>query len=437
MAVSTLALLETSLKRAYADEYFNSHLNENAPFFEQVLKGTGVKSFRQDGEGFYWPFNLQSPQAIGTPGEGAVTPTTGQRTEVQGRVRTGQFVSAFNISWVLESIASAQGSWNGGEIKRHVKECVNDLTKHVNRIFAGTHGTGRVAQLSAGTSGTNVFIGKLPIGVLLLRPNMRISAFDDDTGSGGAEIADRKITKIVQSTRTVTFDGAVATMDADDHVYITGSYGQNTVPNGIRGLVDDGTNLTTVHNQSRDTYEELKSVRLSNSGTLRDLTEDLLLELVHGVRQRSGELVDCLLMNTGQFSKYLKFVRPDRRYNVTGGGVPNYDTGYKGGPFEPSAEFLHGGKVAKIYVSEDVFPREVYGLTKSQLRRLEQGKMDWVDYGGTMFQQGLVSGAYATSKQASLLYLANLATYKPAAHGVIVDLADKELCGSAVGGTDT
>lgn len=438
MGADTLALLESSMRRSYPDDYFEAHLNENAPFFTQVVKGTQVKGMRQDGEGIYWPFYLQTPQNIGTPAEDGVLPTVKARTAVQGRVRLGQFVGSFDISFILESIATAQGSWNGGEIKWHVKEATNDLTKHVNRIYAGTHGTGRLGQVNATVTATS-FVGKLPIGVLLLRPNMSIQIYADDTGSGTerATTGGVTITKIVQSTRTVTTGSTTMTLTADDMIYLTGSYGQTTIANGIRGLIDDGTNLTTVHNQSRSTYEELKSLRLGNSGTLRDLSEDLLLELAHGVRQRSGQLIDCLLMNTGQFSKYLKFVRPDRRYNVTGGGVPNYDTGYKASnAFEPVAQFMHGGKVCDIYVSEDVFPREVYGITKAQLRRIENGKMDWVDWGGTMFQQGLSSGAYKTSKQATLLYLGNLATYQPNAHGVIVDLFDRELCGSTVGGTD-
>ena len=135
MAADTLALLEQSLRRSYPEDYYTAHLNLNAPFFTQVVKGSSVKGLRQDGEGIYWPFYLQTPQNIGTPAEGGALPVPKSRTAVQGRVRLGQFVGSFDISFVLESIATAQGGWNGGEIKWHVKESVNDLTKHVNRIF--------------------------------------------------------------------------------------------------------------------------------------------------------------------------------------------------------------------------------------------------------------------------------------------------------------
>lgn len=436
MAVNTTTALVDSLKRWYPDEYFEVHLNTNAPFFMNVLKGQKVKNWRQEGEGIYWPFFLQSPQAIGTPGESGALPTADVRVEPQGRIRPGQFIGDFDISFLLESVAANDRAGWGNAVKRAVKETTMDLTKHVNRLYAGSHGTGRIAQIETGATSVSQVM-KLPVGVLLLRPQMRVQVYQDDTGSGSESTSGaNKITKIVQSTRTVTMTSF--TSNTNDHVYIAGSYGQTTVPNGIRGIIDDGTNLTTIHNQSRSTYEELKSVRLSNSGTVRDLTEDLLLQAAHGVRQRSGRLIDCLLMNTGQFSKYLKNVRPDRRYDVSGKGVPNYDSGYKASDeFSPVAQFLHAGKAADIYVSEDVFPREVYLITKSELRRLEQGPMTWLEWGnGNIFQQAISSGAYITAKTATLAYFGNLGTPCPAAHAVIVDLADSELCGASVGGPD-
>ena len=379
MAVNTLTALVDSLKRAYPEEYFNVHLNTNAPFFMNVLKGSNVKGWRQDGEGIYWPFFLQSPQAIGTPGESSALPTADVRTEVQGRIRLGQFISTFDISFLLETVADSDKAGWGAAVKRAVKECTTDLTKHVNRLYAGTHGTGRLAQINAGATSVSQTM-KLPIGVLLLRPNMRVQVYQDDTGSGTESTSGaNKITKIVQSTRVATMTSFTSL--TNDHVYIAGSYGQTTVPNGIRGIVDDGTNLTTIHNQSRSTYEELKSFRSSNSGTLRDLSEDLLLEAAHAVRQRTGRMIDTVLMNTGQYSKYLKFIRPDRRLEVTGKGVPQYDTGYKAdNEYSPVSNFYHGGTTADIFVSEDVFPREVYLLTRDELRRVENGPMKWFEW---------------------------------------------------------
>ena len=430
MAVAgTLSALSASIKIGYSDEFMESHQNSNAPLLKKFE--TTTKGLKQDGKSFDWEFALQSPQNIGTPNDGGALPTTKARVSYAGSVTVGQFIGTFDLTFLTEAVATASGSWNGGEPKRSIKECVTDVTKHMNRIYAGTHGTGRIGQVNAATSSSTSFVAKLPVGVLHMRPNMEISIYDDDTGSGGAEDASETISKIVQSTRTVTV-GNAQTLDANDHIYIAGSYGGTRIANGIRGLVDDGTYLTSVHGASRSTYEELKSTVLGNSGNLRDMTEDLLIDLAHGVRQRSGQNIDLLVMNWGQLAKFFKHVRADRRLNVSGGEVPTYNVGYKKLP-----TFFVGGQEVEILASEDVVPREVYGLTTGQFRRVVAKKLGWHTWGGgEIFQQAVVSGAYVTAKQATLSAFENIATYMPAAHGRIEDLYDPQLCGPTVGGTD-
>jgi hypothetical protein len=140
-------------------------------------------------------------------------------------------------------------------------------------------------------------------------------------------------------------------------------------------------------------------------------------------------------MNTGQLRQYLKFVRPDRRYTVSGKGVPAYTTGYNA---ENSLQFMYDGRPVPIVVSEDVRPRTVFGLTKAQLRRATLKKLGWLDHGaGNMFIQGVDSSGLKTTKQATMYGLENIGTYMPRAHFRIDDLNDPGLCGPTFGGTDS
>lgn len=429
MAIAnTLSALSASLKIAYSDDYMESHQNANAP---ALAKFKTLKTKTQVGKSFDWEFLLQSPQNISTPADGGALPTTKARGNVAGTVTVASWAGTFDITFLAEAVAKSAGEFNGDEVKRSVRECVNDLTKHQNRIYVGTHGTGRLAQVNASTTASANFVCKLPIGNLLLRPKMNVSVYTADTSGAVRDSLDNiTISKIVNSTRTVTMSTGTYTLVANDGVYLGGSYAN--APNGLRGLVDDGTNLTTIHGASRATYEELKSTVLANSGTLRDLTEDLLIDLAHGIRQKSGQNIDLLLMNFGQLAKFYKFVRADRRFNVSGAEIPTYNVGYKKLP-----TFFVGGQEVEVLASEDVFPREVYGVTTAQIRRVVAQKLDWKDFGGSMFQQAISSSAYALAYQATLYGAENLATYMPGAHGVVQDLFDNQLCGTAVGGTDS
>lgn len=439
MAVSTLSALSTSLKQVYDDSIFEVMYNTNVPFFNLLKQ---VKSVRPEGAGLYFPFYLRSPQNIGTPAEAGNLPVVNTRTEVQGYVQPGQMIGTFEMSFIFEAVGTQRGSFNKDEVKRHSLECISDLTKHVNRLYAGTHGTGRLGQVNATTSSLATFVGKLPLGTLLMRPNMMIDVYSADTSGSvrtGANAV--KITDIAPTTRTVTFDdgsggAGSASLTADDHVYIDASYGNATVPNGIAGLIDDGTLLTTVHNQSRSTYTELKSVATAaaSGSNLANLTEDMLVRMALDIRQRSGSIIDCLLMNTGQIEKYLAFVRPDRRYPQSGAGVPKYDTGYQ----EEPLTFVYGGKRCPMYVSEDIHPRRIYFVNKSKLRLGTLKKMSWYDHGGgNIFAQGVNSTGYKTTQQATLVHIENLVNLQPNAHGVLTSLSDPQLCGTSVGGADT
>lgn len=444
MAASTLANLAGGLKRIYSDETFEYAQNAAAPL---VKKFEEAKDIKTEGAGYFWPFMLASPQNIGTPAEAGNVPSTKQRVEIQGFEMAGQFVGTFEISFLLEAAGTERGAWNKSEVKKHSWETLRDLVKHRNRIYAGTFGTAKLAAVQSNTVGTNTFVAQLSAtgagwggsgqGALLLRRLMTIGFW-----TGNTLVADsRNITSIAKATRTVTFDGGTLSLTAGDNVYITGSHttagAVSTVPNGLMGLVDDGEFLDLIHGQSRSTNPELNSTVLRNGGTLRVLTEDLIIGAGFGLRQDVGGAVDMLVMNTGQWHKYWKDAKPQRFQIVNQGGSKGlafragFDT-------EESFKFYLDGRAIDLCVSEDVAPRHVYGVDLSQMRRVVLKKLGWREWGaGNIFVQGADSNGLKTTVQATMYSLEDIATFAPWAHFRIQDLSDPMLCGSAYGGTDT
>lgn len=443
MGASTLSNLSGGLKRIYSDETFEYAQNAAAPFVKRLEE---AKDLKPEGAGFFWPFMLASPQNIDTPGEAANVPATKQRDEIQGNVTAGQFVGDFEISFLLEAAGTERGAWNKSEVKKHSWETMRDLVKHRNRIFAGTFGTAKLAAVQTTAAGVNSFVAQLAAtgagwggsgqGALLLRKKMTISIWTGNTLVAGS----RQITAIAKATRTVTFDGAVANVTAGDNIYTaqahTTSGVPSTIPNGLMGLIDDGEFLDLIHAQSRTTYPELNSTVLRNGGTLRVLTEDLIIDAGFGLRQDVGGAVDLLVMNTGQWKKYWKDAKPQRFQIVNQGGK---GLAFKAGfDTEESFKFYFDGRAIDLCVSEDVAPRHVYGVDLSQMRRVVLKKLGWRDQGGgNIFVQGADSGGLKTTVVATMYSLENIATYAPWAHFRIQDLSDPMLCGAAYGGTDT
>jgi hypothetical protein len=83
-----------------------------------------------------------------------------------------------------------------------------------------------------------------------------------------------------------------------------------------------------------------------------------------------------------------------------------------------------------------VRPRTMFGLSMSYLRHVVLKKLGWREQGGGIFKQGVDSGGYRTTSQATMYSLENIATMRGDVHFRIDDLMDPLLHGAAYGGTD-
>lgn len=414
--------ITNALKIAYADKAVEPMVNEEAVFRKRLAKG--VPSGARVSEGIVkFGGNLNPPQNVGQLVDGGTLPAPKERTDVQFQLTPTLFAGALQIGWITRVAGnSSKSAFNKGEVRRRTDEVVVDTAKFIESTYVGTHGTGRRARVE--TDGSNNFVAAKPEGVRLLRENMYITVRTTD---GGATVRDstdyRKITAITQSTRTVTYDGADQTLVAGDHVHPVVEASQvfttNPFANGLRGLIDDGTYLSTLHGLSRGTYPKLNTNVFSNGGTLRNLTEQLLVRACHEIRARSGKRVDEIWTSEGQVEKYIEFVAPDRRYTVSGSGTQGMGTGYQ------ESDIVHyaPGIKARFNVSFDLVPRELYLLNWSTFFHYVAKELGFVDE-GEMLKLTPASGTYKASFLGYVAAIENIGCDYPLANGVIRDLAD-------------
>lgn len=442
-AVSSLANLANGLRRIYDDGTFEYAQNAASPLIDLFEE---AKDLSPEGEGFFWPMMLRSPQNIATPAEVGNVPKTKQRKEVQGHVNAGQFVGTFAISFLLEAAGTARGTWNKGEVKKHSFDTLVDLVKHRNRIYAGTAGDGVIAEVENDRVATNTnWIAKLSTvggntwgasgqGAHLLRESMSLSFYAAKAISDALLDGPYEVDSIDTATRTITMASAfVASVAAGSRVAISKSFGVSTVPNGLMNLIDDGSFSSTIHNVTRAGNSQVNSLVFSNGGTLRELSEDMLLMGGFLQRQRNGATIDVLVMNTGQAMQFIRKVRPTR-YQTTPGPVQVR----AGAESTDSFKFYFDGRPVRVVVSEDIAPRHIYGIDLSAMNRVTLRKLGWLDHGGgSMFVQSVDDGGLMTARQATMFSLENIATKAPWKHIRWEDMADAQLCGTNFGGTDT
>jgi hypothetical protein len=172
---------------------------------------------------------------------------------------------------------------------------------------------------------------------------------------------------------------------------------------GLRGIVDDATDLTTFENLNALTNFIWRGRRIDASSA--NLTSDLLQRLLDDTEILGGDAPDTLIMHQRQRRKYLDIVVPQKRY-MDG----KLDAGFE--------KLSFNGK--DLFLDEDCQVATVYALTKKHVQKYELKPLTMGGYEDSdTFLRAINQDVY----QAFWKHYCNFGTGKRNAHGKIVSLA--------------
>ena len=175
---------------------------------------------------------------------------------------------------------------------------------------------------------------------------------------------------------------------------------------GLKGIIDDASYVTTLHNLSRSSYAWWKCATFStddNSGTNRDLTLTLMQSAVSAVEQEGGK-IDLILCDHATRDAYAAIVIADKRY--------------------PNTMKLDGGFTALEFdgipvVADPMMPTyTMFFIDTSHLQLMQMGDWVWMDRDGAVLSRVADSDAY----EAVLYWYADLVTDKPKAFSFLRDV---------------
>jgi hypothetical protein len=177
----------------------------------------------------------------------------------------------------------------------------------------------------------------------------------------------------------------------------------------------------------RTTYPKTKANILSNGGTLRNLSEQLMLDAIDLPRRRAGKKITRVLSNTGQARKYVEFVAQERRFaGNTNGGDPKYNLGFA----EGSLQIVAPGVNCKLELDTDIPPRTMLFLAWDTFGLFESQGLDWVDDGDGMLKLTPTDGGHKSSFLAYMQSQENQFNTMPLGNSRLDDLKDP-ICGDA------
>jgi len=353
MATATSNVLEM-LRYTYGTDRMLYLANQESPTFNilsRVKKPVGGRGQ------FIMPITTQNPGAFKGITEGGTLPTSLNPDTTEALFSLQEFAGIYDVSWKL--IQDARTS------KFAFQQAVSYLDEGFRRRFMRLlnsdlidDGRGRLGILGATDDDTVVSVRHLP----RVEKGMVVDIMDasnDDTKLGDS----RTVTAVDAVARTITISGAALSGTAAGDYFVIEDTADDSISDslhthGLLGIIDNDDPVAIVGDYGgvdRGTAgnEFWESVVLSNSGTNRPLTEDLMLQALDGAREKGGGNVNAWLSNLAIVRRYHEMLREPTFYALSsqpgaiGGGLgrkPMRDGGASGDgktPYEFSGVAWH------------------------------------------------------------------------------------------------
>lgn len=360
-----------------------------------------LKKYSPEGEGYFGAINDYGNESGGAINETELFRTIDSEDYQQWKVTPKVEVWPIQFGGLTAAAAQGDEASFANLIVDALDRARDRLMSDENRQFFGI-GTGLLAAPSIAVTAAGVSF--TVNSVQYLRKNMVVDIFSAATKT----VDSYRISYVDRVNNVVGFLTSIG-VAIDSTSAIVKENIRDSAPSdgkemmGLRGIVDDSTDLTTFQNLNALTNLEWRSRRI-DAGAV-NLTSDLLQRLIDDVALLSGDEPDMLIMHRKQRRKYLDLVVPQKRYQDG-----KMDTGF--------TQLQFNGM--DLFLDKDCQTDTVYAIKKDKIRRFEleplgMGRHDGSDQFLRLVNQDVF--------QAYWRHYCNFGTSKRVAHGKIVNLA--------------
>lgn len=392
-----LSTIAGALKRVYGQYQVQQNLKHKA--IDEIAKS--LTKYSPGGEGYFGDINDYGNESVGAINETEQFRTIDNEDYQQWKVTPKIIVGPIQFSGLSAAAADSDDEAFVNIVVDALDMAKERLLKDENRQFFGL-GTGLLA-LPAGNVASNATSFSVD-SAQYLRANMVIDIYN-----GSTKTVDSKRIQDVDKVNNVVYmatslGAALITTDQVVKENIRDSAptdGKEMM--GLRGIVDDSTDLTTFENLNALTNRIWRGRRIDASSA--NLTSDLLQRLLDDVEILGGEAPDTIIMHQRQRRKYLDIVVPQKRY-MDG----KMDAGFE--------KLTFNGK--DLFLDEDCQVATVYALTKKHLQKYELEALGMGKYDGS---DTFLRQANYDVFQAYWRHYCNFGTGKRNAHGKLTNLA--------------
>lgn len=398
MAGSNLTTLAGALKRVY-DKKAEVQQNLKHRAIDEIAKS--LEKYNAGGSGFYGAINDYGNESVGAINETESFRTIDNENYAQWVVTPKVLVAPVNVSGLLAKAADSDDEAFVSAVVDALDKAKERLLKDENRQFFGL-GTGLLAS-PTGVIASNVTSFTVD-SAQYLRRNMVIDIFQSTTKTvDSIRVSDVDKTTNVVYLATSLGAALTATSQLVKENVRDSAASDGKEAMGLRGIVDDGTDLTTFQNIDASASRIWRGRRIDASSG--NLTSDILQRLCDDVQVLSGEMIDTLIAHPLQRRKYLDIVVPQKRY-----ADGDMDSGFK-------KLSING---MELWLDPDCQADTIYGIKKSFIRKFEVAPLEM---GGLEGSDKFLRASGTDLFEAYWRHYMNFGASRRNCHGKIVNLA--------------
>ena len=329
--------------------------------------------------------------------ETVTLPTAGNQQYLQANVTMKYNFHTVSITDVAIKASARSKEFLVNVLESEYQGAKNDMQRQLSRQGYGV-GTGVICRVNDSSPDVTLtfnepMVGKYPMDYFSIGNGVMFSSAADAATSAA-------YTTVSASTGNYTMTVADASGIADnDYVYLAHTNGTTpTVSNvnaeimGLKGLIDDGTNIDTFQGLARTSYRWWQSY-VDDAVTQRSLTDALLHSTFLEAKKKGDP--KYILTSFDVTSAYGQLLTPDRRY----GTELKLEGGFSGVGF-------NGIPMVADY---DAPYDEAYFIDPSTLSVEDLAPMSFLDEDGSILDRSSTQPIW----NATLRYYANLANSAP------------------------
>lgn len=397
-AHTTMTVIDGILKEVYENKV-RDQLNNEVTSLRRIERSTEGVSHDVGGKYVAFPIKTRRNHGIGARNENEPLPDARSPKFAAARINLAHLYGAVSLTGQTMELAENNEQAFASVLDSTLEDIKTALAKDMNRQIYGTS-DGILAVVAA--DGSNTFTVS---SAQYLEVGMVIDVWDPTFAS--EKLDNRNITAI--SGTTVTYDGADGTVAASDVVTRTGSQQRETI--GFGQIIKATGQLYNVNPATEPVWASTVN---SNGGTLRPLSEGLMIKMIDDIRTLSGKVPTVIFTSLGVRRSYFQLLSQQRRYNDT----MEFAGGFKGLKFETDAGDT------PLVSDYDAPPNKLWFANEKQLKLYEEKDWSFMNRDGSNWQRVIQSTGNYDAYCAYMYKYCQTGTHQRGAHGLLSDISE-------------